>query len=345
MTRLTLHIGATKTGSSSLQEALSAQSELLLANGILYPTSGRSQRNPHAHHNLCYEIHDGRRHSGAYDPSFGGWDDVEDELKQTKANQITISSEAFFTDCRPKHIRRLAERLKSYEVEIVVYLRRQDSWLQSSFNQLARFGRTPLNFMSFYDRLGSRLGDYGSVIADWTDAFPSAAITVRAYDDAVRSEGIVRDFASLMPGSAPFLYEDRRRKNTKAGLRQLVAVATVVDRCREQLGEDYKLSVSSASRLSQFFNDRNDVTTYSLIDYRFAKEIYKNFAETNQRALDLADNHPASPLFSPPRRRDIRNYVKAARLGPRLLQVDELAFLDKLIEQIVKNVRRSSSDD
>jgi hypothetical protein len=128
MKQIFLHIGTTKTGTSSVQRVMDNNSDALAAAGVLYPTSGRGHPSRYAHHNLCYEVQEGRRSSGKFDPTRGSWQETLDEIDASSADKAVISSEAFFY-CEPGQIDALARLLRGRQVTIIAYLRRQDRWL------------------------------------------------------------------------------------------------------------------------------------------------------------------------------------------------------------------------
>ena len=96
MTPIVLHIGSTKTGTSSLQRYFADQSSQLLDQGVCYPAAGRRGPGLLAHHNLCYEKQSGRVRSGVFRPAVGTWDEAAGgwtELPGASKRRIELAME------------------------------------------------------------------------------------------------------------------------------------------------------------------------------------------------------------------------------------------------------------
>ena len=59
--KLIVHVGAPKTGTTTIQTALDLNALKLADGGWVYPKNGRSKAVPAAHHNLAYECDQNRR--------------------------------------------------------------------------------------------------------------------------------------------------------------------------------------------------------------------------------------------------------------------------------------------
>jgi hypothetical protein len=143
--RLILHIGSPKTGSTPLQCFLSRnQSRLLKSASILYPNSGRIGW---AHHNIAYE-YGGKHLQSKFKLGCGGLLDVLSEFRLSTASTLLLSSEAFFHYGRESYLR-LVENLGSLEINVMFFLRRQEEYLQSGYQQIHKYARVldmPLEF-------------------------------------------------------------------------------------------------------------------------------------------------------------------------------------------------------
>lgn len=143
--RLILHIGSPKTGSTPLQSFLTRnQTKLLKSASILYPKSGKKGS---AHHNVAYE-YGGKHLQLKFKLGSGGLRDVLDEFLHSSASTLLLSSEAFFHYSRECFLR-LVEDLGGLEINVIFFLRRQEEYLQSGYQQIHKYGRvidTPLEF-------------------------------------------------------------------------------------------------------------------------------------------------------------------------------------------------------
>ncbi len=182
---LILHIGTHKTGTSALQDVLVHNAELLDASGVHYIKAGLSGRR--AHHNLSWSLR------GMFDLAPSVWDEVRAELGASQSRTNIISSEAFwFTD--PALVR--AELQSVADVQVVVYLRRQDKYLQSLYKQTVKGGRR-MAFPQWREQFGFR-GDYAKVIDQWGAQFGPEAICLRPYERQGKTIDVIEDFISRL---------------------------------------------------------------------------------------------------------------------------------------------------
>lgn len=131
MKKIFLHIGLSKTGSTTIQSFLAINRDNLYNFGYLHPQTGTNPREKEKpHHNLAWQI-TGRKKA---DITLGTWKDLHQEIDSSNLNKIIITSESF-QGVDEKQIKILESELKPYEVKIIVYLRRQDLQLESKYIQ------------------------------------------------------------------------------------------------------------------------------------------------------------------------------------------------------------------
>jgi hypothetical protein len=181
---LILHIGTHKTGTSSLQTFLSRNTEILDAAGARYIQSARGAGK--AHHELAWAL---RGKQGA---QMSVWQDLREELFANAGFTNIISSEGFwFTD--PADVKTQLEDIR--DLRIVMYLRRQDKYLQSLYKQSVTGGRKT-EFSAWREHSHDR-GDYLSVVERWAAQFGPDAIEIRPYERDGQSIDVVEDFATV----------------------------------------------------------------------------------------------------------------------------------------------------
>lgn len=193
--RLIIHIGATKTGSTALQHLLEDNRPSLLRAGIWYPEVG-----------LFWQAD--RPHKQAGHVRFAAEAIGKDQglrqhlltglaLMPGHVNTIILSSEAFFLN--PNSIE-MVKHFHDFEVEMVVYLRRQDEWANSQYSEFVAGGAmnsTALRFPYWLTQDDTRAWlNYGMLVRRWEEKLPKNRIHVRRY---LRSKGsswdIIADFA------------------------------------------------------------------------------------------------------------------------------------------------------
>jgi len=150
--QLIIHAGLHRTGTTAIQEALSGSRELLAAKGISYPLDfapgEKGQQRMKNHLNLAFALL-----RDEISP-----EQVLEWLSQAASGhwKVILSAEDF---CRLKDLRFLEPLLDSFEIEVVFYLRRQDDWVNSWYNQNIRWPfdgtlarTTPLGFLDHIER-------------------------------------------------------------------------------------------------------------------------------------------------------------------------------------------------
>jgi hypothetical protein len=182
---LVLHIGTHKTGTSALQTYLSRRSEALEQAGVRYVQSARSAGK--AHHELPWAIR-GKR--GA---EMSAWRDLRAELDANSSVENIVSSEGFwYSD--PAAVK--AELQDVRDVRIVMYLRRQDKYLQSLYKQSVTGGRKTA-FSDWLEKSRER-GNYLAVVERWAAQFGADALMLRPYERDGHTIDVVRDFAGIL---------------------------------------------------------------------------------------------------------------------------------------------------
>ncbi len=196
MTTVYLHIGIPKTGTTSLQNFLLKNRENLLAQGILYPTSGITI-NPNFNcfqsgdHNLFWALD---KECKAYDSNAGDWEDIHREIKTKKSDlsKVLISAEDFST-INDNRLSLLKEHLSRYNTKVIVYLRKQDDYFMSfycEYIKICRYWDSPIKYIED----NKNFGDYYQLLKRWKKAFGKENIIVRVFDRTNLKGGLINDF-------------------------------------------------------------------------------------------------------------------------------------------------------
>lgn len=194
--RVVLHIGAHKTGTSSIQATMLHSGHVLSDLGVLYPKCCWLDS---AHHRLAFAM------KGKADPRQSDVPNLDVELAAltealatSSARVALVSSEEFFTTPKPA-IERLAEALDGHQPEIVAFVRRPDELLESAFNQRLKqvyrdYRREPTvgyHIEDFVENPESIVPDidYNRFISRWIEVFGAERVKLVPYEvaDAVVS--------------------------------------------------------------------------------------------------------------------------------------------------------------
>lgn len=214
--RLILHIGTHKTASTTLQAVMTNAREGLRACGILYPRTDRApMAKQRKHAFLSSVLHRG---GAAVAPLL---DSLREEAEAAEA-QILLMSEEGLSDpeiCpRPEA---LAELAAAFDITTVCFLRRQDGFAESLWNQRCKNARTDLHIDAFAAELlhGSHLR-YGTMLEIWGRVGQVVACSF----EVARQEGVVESFSRLSGVPLPPSPKDR---NVSPGMRHAALMAVL----------------------------------------------------------------------------------------------------------------------
>lgn len=214
--KVIIHIGAPKTGSTTLQKFLEDNRQALLSQRWLYPTSitrGFGQ------HDLAFLL------SGAY-PEWASTQpfSLDEQIQKLRKEisghhspRLLLSSENFYLLCPPKKLALAMESLgfAKSEVAIIIYLRRQDDAHLSWYNQKVKAqGYCGTVKQSISESLD--LWDYFTRLSSWTEAFGEECLIVRPYRIDQLKKGDVRsDFLDRLGVESKGFMFSTEKHNTR----------------------------------------------------------------------------------------------------------------------------------
>jgi hypothetical protein len=295
--RFILHIGQSKTGTTSLQGVLAANRIRLAKQGILYPDiqlNGIELNIPN-HNSFADSLADSIRYPGLqaeeYMSRFRG------QAIAARCDTILLSAESFFGGApQPwglpegadyhalytQKLTRLKNCLAGDECRIVAYLRQQGEWLESAVGQIIRY--EGLLGKSVYqddnqlaELLHSRL-DYKTLLDHWENIIQPASITVVPFDRATLRNGttvddffhrlgILSEGLSIPPSSLDdhaslsreFIWlKSVLNRIPKSKVRERVLISTLGDLDRKYGSrKKYKISSELKNLLSKRYEESN----------------------------------------------------------------------------------------
>lgn len=187
--RLILHVGQSKTGTSTIQDFLAHNRRKLWREaGVLYPQAGRQGA---AHHRIA----------ALFLPAGNaGWIRREDaeslragldaECARGSTGTVVVSSEALFN---ARSIADVRDFFSGFTVEILVILRRQDRWLDSLYQHQLKVGETELDPPAWLAARQSTL-DYAARVGRWADVFGDAQVRIGVFEPANLAGGLMAFF-------------------------------------------------------------------------------------------------------------------------------------------------------
>lgn len=188
--KVILHVGRHKTGTSAIQSLLAVNDELLAGEyGILYPRTGRDPRKNY-HHPLFSPL-------------------VDDMLPLDQAQIQTIMQEAHERNCHTvllsseilgrkgltdDQLRGVRDAFVNHEINVILYFRRQDFFLESTYANRIRMGllKAPTKIQDLDASL-----DYFQFANRYAAIFGKFSLIVRSYDEATAT-GLFESFLSIL---------------------------------------------------------------------------------------------------------------------------------------------------
>ena len=196
-----------KTGSTSIQHFLSRRRRILPLFGVRYPRSFGADGRSQPKHNAIFTAISHEADFGAPHPILGPSarlvEQVARDFADSRASLCILSAEGFSGE-RPDFARALTPLRDSFDVSVIVFLRRPDIWLEKFHRQMilsreVRETRGIAEFMMAPET--QRHLDYPAILGWWADAFGPDALRVEPYredGDVLRRFLEVAELPSLL---------------------------------------------------------------------------------------------------------------------------------------------------
>ncbi|ABM19701.1 MULTISPECIES: hypothetical protein [Marinobacter] len=244
-----LHIGANKTGSTSIQRFMNNNKKWLADHDVFYPNLG-------VYDNAHYEVSEffgfGPKLSGA--PLF-----FEKKLSKciagSEQNKVVLSSEYLMLD---GSIDRVKSFLSDYRVKVILYIRRHDLWFESLYNQAVKTAQNPpwekgaSSYLDYQMNRGRQRFDYLEVIERWASAFGKDAMIVRPFE---RQQFFKKDLISDFIKSLGVGFESRPHEVDDVANESLsVRILDFVDslnRIKNISADDKALAIKAVSEMTK----------------------------------------------------------------------------------------------
>ena len=173
--KLKLHFGVQRTGSSTIKKRLIASDQILKVNGFLHPELGVQ----HRHTGLAWKLNQKKI----------SIEEIMDRIAEERTpniHTIIVAGEDF---ALVEDFRWLSVLKDHYDVEVAIYLKRQDLWLESWYNQHVKwpwskkFSGKSAEY--FYDNIDDFSWiDYDGLLSKITKFLPSRKLHVQVLDGA-----------------------------------------------------------------------------------------------------------------------------------------------------------------
>lgn len=314
---LYLHVGSPKAGTSSMQASLLANREALAAAGLYFPT-GRPYHTPHrwdqpaegGHRYLAFAMMGSRP---AWDPKnavaplaecvaalradLSRWG----ETAPGRADAL-LSSEYWFFDIPPEALRAAVDGL-GFALVVVAYVRRQDGFLASLYDQQVRGTVTTEPFADFVARcVADPEGPpwYHRRLVRFAEVFGAEALIVRPFEPTQLHRGdAVADLMRVVgvePGP-DWVAVPRENPSLPTELREVVR--RLVAQLPEEMDRPARLALSHDLRLGAR-PPGSDPRRYALMSLAERRALVQRFDEENARIARAFLGRADGRLFEAP---------------------------------------------
>lgn len=242
-----LHIGTPKSGSSSLQKFLMAAGGQGTGAGVSYITpDGRDTANEFAIAFNRDRIRDLARIAAG----------LNARIAQDAARVGVISSEMLY-GLAPDVLFRHMPNLRNRPLHVVVYLRRQDAYIEAAFIQKSKNGRFYGTLQQYIEKFDASGADYAAMLAPWEGVADGVTLHPRVYDKPMMDAGgIVADFCGLV--GLPLSGTTEADINVSPGLNRVQLFQMIA---RHKLADPRKFQRHFAQHYPQRREDKQPIMT------------------------------------------------------------------------------------
>lgn len=183
--RLLLHIGMHKTGTTSLQRFFVRNRLVLKLMGIDYPEAFDAAGKRLPKHNDLFLAISHEKDFGTPHPILGASAVRVDQLaRRMETKRITVLSAEGFSGESPAFAEAFAPLRGRFDIKVICFLRKQDDWVQTFYKQMvqSRQVRESRSFEAFLQRKSTRRHlNYLKILEWWAKALGEQAIRVEVY--------------------------------------------------------------------------------------------------------------------------------------------------------------------
>ncbi len=303
MKTLYLHIGTQKTATTTLQHFLAENDEVLKTKGYTYPLFPEifypywdNSRNGlflgHPYFNK-YNERDREKEKEFYDKGMKRLHEIFMTYPNVILSEERLWLQLFYD--KADLMKRILEdgSEQGYQVKLIIYLRRQDIFAESYWNQQIKSTITETRdvsqFINEFDHI-----NYYYVLKVITDVIGAENLAVVRFDDAVRDGGIISDFMKRIGLELTDEYEIKQESTNSRLSGNTADIKRIINQMDDLLIGDQiymKDRVNMASAISQ------KKYPCSTLSEEERAEFMKRFKKGNDLAAELYI-HDGRPLFS-----------------------------------------------
>jgi len=321
--QITIHVGAPKTGTSSIQGFLAANDELLRQRGLLYPT-GRLHPVFGAainHSVLVFALTGMMHHLFDFDRDTARQithESLAKALADPENDHVLLSHEMLYSTINDLDVDLLQEIIGDNAVRILIYARRLDDWNESLYRQII-WGRIQPTSTVHHGLRIPKIEDTphirnlaqhspGAVADRYAEILPQAEITVRPFSIHQKNGGLISGFLDVLGVPTEKILADAqppRRLNTS---RPNAATLLLWHLQQTDLPTDVIFKVSRAAlKQAKIENPPEDIESgkFHFLPEKFARLGRSIYANDVRRFPSLSVDEELAPIVRGPMAADL----------------------------------------
>lgn len=187
--KLYFHIGLHKTGTTAIQHFLCVNQSTLKDNGIYIPSKYFSDNRPQ---DLVFKMIDNNLEYLEILRS------MKMECIENKCHSIILSNEDM---TRMRCIDTLKQLNNMFDLKLIIYLRRQDKYIESNYSFFATLFETRCEYKKpIYDvpAMGNIATYYSDLIDFWSGEMCKNNIFIKSYDQVIKQNNLLNSFLEIL---------------------------------------------------------------------------------------------------------------------------------------------------
>lgn len=334
-----IHIGAHKTGTTTIQVALHNNASLLNALGIEYPVELTSaETGMYGQHSLSFQLRGIGHHIGKDGVSVktcrDGISPLDHIRQMSRDKDLILSSEDYY-DLDVRQIEKLRDALSGFAVKIVFYIRRQDETAQALYQTAVVNYGLDKSFEQYLTVNDSRF-DYYAIARKWSKIFGRESLIIRRYErDALIKRDALADFIATVESLLGRGLNSESWTPVRSDLNQGVPEHVVTLMRRYNSAKNLGAVIAPLIRGIGYMLYQEARGCYEIASPAVRQAIIDNYAESNARLAREYLNLQDGMLFS-------NMIVKQSEEDWALKQSDVDGCLSKFLEDVFISLKNSS---
>ncbi|GAB3099267.1 hypothetical protein [Lysobacter terrae] len=283
---LYVHVGLHKTGTTSIQWALTKSRPQLRELGVCYPESGRLSVREVAHHELAWSFVS----RPEMIPSFNGavatftesrrneiWREVKSEIAAEGVRAAVVSSEEFDIFNR-EEILRFGEVFADWDVVPIIFLRSHLDLVESGYRTAVLYSDFTGGIRAYAAEQRTRL-DFLELVRDWSLIAANGKASVFNYDSEAVRDNLLGSFFSAIDTDVTIVPSEGLQRQNES----VPAFAIECVRFMRLKGCDSGEIARYVANISRFFASRDDASRYRCLPEDLCEALESNYEDLRRR--------------------------------------------------------------